>query len=328
MANEIQASQMTEYLGRIYQMEKELYQIERVESWIKRWIKNCKNPKMKQHVEVPTKYRYNLLDFLIFGDAIGYYFGMTVIAAIFSCIVGGVCGGLFYEFFDGIRTGSLFAQRVGHGMIWGVVLFFLIHFIYVLIEDIKYTKEYKAERTHAEQQNIDIDSENNRNRTTLLQKAEVASKDLTKIINAKNAITSTLDRYYSINIIFPKYRNFVAISSLYEYFVTGRCRTLGVSDSGHEGAYNIYERELRENRIIAKLDQVISRLDQIIDNQQMLYSAIQECNLSINRIENNMKKSFDHLQKSSEIVAYNSSITRQNTEHLSWLESTRWVLNT
>ena len=37
------------------------------------------------------------------------------------------------------------------------------------------------------------------------------------------------------------------------------------------GAYNLYEQELRQNLIINKLDFVIDRLDTVIDNQHMLY---------------------------------------------------------
>ncbi len=43
----------------------------------------------------------------------------------------------------------------------------------------------------------------------------------------------------------------------------GRC----VAFEGHEGAYNIYENEIRLNVVIQKLDDVIQKLDQIQDNQ-------------------------------------------------------------
>ena len=45
-----------------------------------------------------------------------------------------------------------------------------------------------------------------------------------------------LERVYSKNIIYPKYRNLPALTSIYEYYVTGRCEEL----SGPYGAYNFY----------------------------------------------------------------------------------------
>lgn len=83
-----------------------------------------------------------------------------------------------------------------------------------------------------------------------------------------------LSEIYEKNIVFPKYRNLVALSSLYEYICAGRCDAL----EGHEGGYNIYETEVRLDRIVTQLDMVIARLDAIRNNQFVLFSAIQEIN--------------------------------------------------
>lgn len=60
--------------------------------------------------------------------------------------------------------------------------------------------------------------------------------------------------------------------SLYEYICAGRCSTL----EGHEGAYNLYETEMRLDQIITRLDKVIANLGAIRENQFMLFSAIQD----------------------------------------------------
>lgn len=90
----------------------------------------------------------------------------------------------------------------------------------------------------------------------------------------------TLLELYSKNIIFPKYRSFVMVATIYEYFCSERCSSL----EGHEGAYNILEMELRLNRIISQLDQVISQLEAIKNNQYIIYSAIQESNQKLTEI--------------------------------------------
>lgn len=102
-----------------------------------------------------------------------------------------------------------------------------------------------------------------------------------------------LQALYDKNVIFPKYRSFVMVASIYEYLCAGRCSTL----EGHEGAYNILEMELRLNRIIGQLDQVIYLLDQIKNTQYMIYSAIQQSNQKLGelisssqRMESNIRR--------------------------------------
>lgn len=117
------------------------------------------------------------------------------------------------------------------------------------------------------------------------------------------------------NIIFPKYRNLAAISSFYEYLESGRCTTL----EGHEGAYNLFETEIRLNIIITKLDEIIDRLDQISSNQIMLYNAIKQSNDNSQRVYKKILNSLQQTERHAEVIAYNSKITAQNTEFLKWL---------
>ncbi len=94
----------------------------------------------------------------------------------------------------------------------------------------------------------------------------------------------TLLQMYSLDVIFPKYRNIIAVSSFYEYLLSGRCDKL----EGAEGAYNIFESELRMNLIINKIDDVIKHLEKIEQHQYMLYSAIQENNKQVNQLSGNI----------------------------------------
>ena len=73
-----------------------------------------------------------------------------------------------------------------------------------------------------------------------LKKEEVQEK--------MQATESMLRKLYSKDIVHQKYRNFIAISQIYEYFDTGRCTEL----EGPNGAYNLFESELRQNIIIIK----------------------------------------------------------------------------
>lgn len=112
-----------------------------------------------------------------------------------------------------------------------------------------------------------------------------------------------LDQYYEKNIIFSKYQNLVAMCSFYEYFISGRCSAL----TGHEGAYNIFENEVRLERIVSKLDEVIAHLDDIKANQYMLYNTIQEGNrISQCLIEESIRQSqlLERIEDNSETTAF------------------------
>ena len=120
---------------------------------------------------------------------------------------------------------------------------------------------------------------------------------------------------YSYNIIYGKYRNFIALSSFMDYFMSGRCETL----EGSTGAYNLYEQESRSDIIINKMDIIINRLDQIADNQYYIYNKLSEINDSLRMISDqllvtNMLQVVEIAQLSEVIdntkqISYNTEVT-------------------
>lgn len=142
---------------------------------------------------------------------------------------------------------------------------------------------------------------------------------LQKTIAARNEL-------YAAGIIFGKYQNAVALSSFYEYLMSGRCEKL----EGTNGAYNLYESEVRANRVIEQLDTVIDSLEQIKSNQYMMYSAmcsmkkeLTQLNDTMNNaltaiysIENSASDAVIQLEGISQIgttIAKNSDVIAHNT---------------
>lgn len=125
---------------------------------------------------------------------------------------------------------------------------------------------------------------------------------------------NNLSILYSLDVIYPKYRRLVPVCSFYEYLCSGRCNKL----EGHEGAYNIYEMELRQNIIIAKLDSIIYKLDQIKENQYILYTKLNDINKSVSLMYNTVTDQLDNIETNSYIMTYNSYIAAKNTEFLKW----------
>ncbi len=150
-----------------------------------------------------------------------------------------------------------------------------------------------------------------------LIKQEIAQAEelLEKLYHARNEL-------YAYDIVFIKYRNLVAISTFYEYIMSGRCETL----EGTSGAYNIYENEIRMNTVISQLSDVVASLEEIKNNQFMIYSAITEINLqlselnysmdsavkSLERIKTNtsdMNKYLSEISDNTKVIAYNTEAT-------------------
>lgn len=130
------------------------------------------------------------------------------------------------------------------------------------------------------------------------------------------------DKLYSYGVLYEKYRNFVAVSSLCEYLSSGRCDTL----EGAYGAYNLYENEIRMNMVICQLNQVVESLEEIKQNQYMIYSAIKETNSllealnsSTNEVINtlgeiklraaNMESYMSKIADNTQVIAYNTERT-------------------
>ena len=118
-------------------------------------------------------------------------------------------------------------------------------------------------------------------------------------------------------MIYPKYRTLPALTSIYEYLTTGRCTEL----SGPYGAYNLYEKEMRNDMIITQLNSVIDNLEQIKQNQFMLYKKLSETQETCREIENELGSiSFmtTRLVELNTINAYYNKVTALNAMAINW----------
>lgn len=128
--------------------------------------------------------------------------------------------------------------------------------------------------------------------------------NIKEIETQKAEVRKVLKDIYSVGIIYPKYRALIPISMFIEYFESGRCETL----KGHEGAYNIYESEVRQDTIISSLANISSEIGHLRERQYMLYSAIKEAN----RISSDMARYALDSANSSRRTAENAERTAQN----------------
>ena len=117
---------------------------------------------------------------------------------------------------------------------------------------------------------------------------------------------------HNTGIIYNKYLDFVAITTMYEYFASGRCNRF----EGPDGAYNLYENESRTNQIITKLDGISTQLEDIKQNQYKLYSAVNTVNKNISTLSDKMNIAINELKKANEIgqsIKENTAVIAYNT---------------
>lgn len=152
--------------------------------------------------------------------------------------------------------------------------------------------------------------------------ADILSKRLDEMRSKKAEMERDLKRAYSYNIIYPSYRNLVAVSSFYDYLHSGKCSTL----EGHEGAYNIFDMESRMDKIITQLDRISYQLENIRYSQNALYTIMKSSNEKLDRMQNSIHNSENHLLSLSKSAALtnsqleriecNAELTRFNTEQM------------
>lgn len=146
----------------------------------------------------------------------------------------------------------------------------------------------------------------------------IATSAVKKLNSPLAESKSALSKLYTFDVIFPKYRNLVAISTFYEYFASGRVTEL----EGPNGAYNLYENELRMNLIINKLDIIITKLDEIKANQYALYNELKDTNQIISGIQSDITelvRTTHNIEDATRITAYCAKVTAQNTEALKYI---------
>lgn len=188
----------------------------------------------------------------------------------------------------------------------------------------EYDKTYEELKKTAAELNAKIDASN----STLQKMYQVqheewrkSKDDALSLLNARKRESETVLRdYYAPDYIYPKYRNLPAITSIYEYLASGRCDEL----TGPNGAYNLYESELRQNLIINQLSTIISNLEQIRQNQFMLYQEVAKINATTYRIASEISDISGYtfeLTRLSALNAYYSAVTAANTSAIAYLNA-------
>lgn len=300
---------LSDYLHRVFDLEISVFQQRRIMSQLIYARDNVRVGQFKPIEEIETRSYYFQDDDYVIGICIWIH--ILWFLAVTVCVP--LCNGTFINnIYDAIVATGLkwyFSYAIA-AILLPIPVDIVIAFIVCVSHNHKYKEYvYKMERKNdvAKQHNQRIDEWRKSEKNKIICKTHEIEKYFEETKNV-------LEELYNKNIIYGKYCNMVAIGTFCEYFDSGRCTTL----EGHEGAYNIYENEIRQNIIISKLDDIISRLDSIEQNQYLLYQSIQESNQTIKDIGKELLSKVKHIEDSEQLQIYYSGIAARNTEALKW----------
>lgn len=306
---------LTEYFKTAFDLERSIYEQNRLINQTRNKINDVQHPK---YLEKQRYISYSWSDFET-------YFWITFCGAFVGFIIGFIVSFVKIGIWKSLWYTSGWGSAFKGALIAGI-LTLLATFLYEVYGNMQIPKINKE--TDAFNAMVDISNE----MTTETSNVQTAGLNalLSREIAFLNQTQNVLNQFYGLNVIYPKYRNFVSVATIYEYLASGICTELG----GPDGAYRFYEEELRAQRILAKLDEIIVRLDKIIDNQQMLAAAIRDSNrridqlgqsisYSISSINDNIENGIERISNNQQVGNFFGAISAANTSYLAKIERER-----
>lgn len=109
-------------------------------------------------------------------------------------------------------------------------------------------------------------------------------EQISELKKIQSSLKQALDKVYSVDVIYSSYRSMVPVVMFVKYLESKRCCGL----EGNDGAYNLYEQELRAEKILSTLENISSKLEVIMANQRELYDTFQEANRQLEMLNYNV----------------------------------------
>lgn len=303
--NKTTKASMINYLESIIELEKAKYEQEQIIANINNRISCLNNPKLNVYQSMPIRPEAEMST----PSLVLYTIGLTVALIIVLNL-------------PIISKISLITTAA--------VIFYIlciIVFISIFIEHLADIETYEGKCDSVAAENLRIEKDNNSIISENKLKVSKLRKDLNIINSSLKRTKSVLHSYYAINVLYPKYQNWVAVASILEYYQAGVCHKLEDVD----GAYNKYDQEVLLKTIICSLGDILANLEEIKNNQYLLYKAITGSNRNINYMMNRLLSNNEMIveavnQQGQTIsghlsaIEYNNTVMRLNTTIMSDFE--------
>lgn len=289
---------LLEYLTTVLELEKQCRTMRTAILNYDGWIRKLEAIEQQEEIRKP-------------GDKPVYDFRDSIVFFLMSVGLCGICG-CFFVFVANYLKGLLFGLfdwlfalvRWGGYAVWLLGGVLCIWSVVTVIQEIFDARKEFAKTQ--EQYGIDV-----ANRAEAIAQASEKKSgilvDRQILYKQYVATKKVLNNYYSLNVIYPSYRSIVPMAMFVQYIRSGRCDKL----EGHEGAYNLYESEIRQNIIITKLDVIISKLDQIAASQYDLQQTILQSNREIMRLS---RAQMQEQERHHQVVEYQNQQSIQTQQ--------------
>lgn len=310
MSNEIEklaysTELIKDYLGRAFALEKNIYEQTKLKDGIENKI---------HRVDEELDTEFSLI------EKRSYSIGGSIVCILLPIILL-IPLLLFYQFMKSPAGGApdwfLYLLLALAVVLCGISIAGIISLIRTLI----YVKAYNRE---AEKVNASNQSEFLRWRQEALAYRNDLVVEYDMVAAELKETEQALDQFYSVNVLYSKYQNMVAVSTIYEYLASERCYGL----TGHEGAYNLYESEIRLGYIIGKLDNIDQNIHEMKHGQQMLYRAVQESRQASERLlqqEIHNGKMLQDIRESARVAEYSRQQAADRLGHMQWLQEQTFI---
>lgn len=306
---------LQQYISNVKDLEISCYKQEQYINQLIHFIEKVKRPALFK-VNITQESDIEIISTYLLIGGIPFFFIGGIILEVIVCIV----FGLITEVIGEIKIISFLVGYFPPLLHFGCICS-AIWIVWWFIKRITQKRLKQKEQKYLDQDSHRINTENHQKNLTILNNTKKRVAMLNQELNRANityrCTKNVLEKYYSKNIIFAKYRSLIPVCMFYEYNISGRCNRL----EGHEGAYNLYEQEIRAQRIIDKLDKIIERLDEIESNQYMLASAIKNSEKEIGRLSyivQDQSNKLAEISNNTEVSAYYNRISAMNTSFMMW----------
>lgn len=292
----------------------------------------------------PTQrlYKYNLYEMpKISLDSIVFF--AVYMLSLFVGFASGVVGRYIYE--ESAVLINDFGTEVKTGILVGIIVGIvgcIIYYVYKVIEFKRLCKQTKADNTKIMKDtdeinnqivayNNQVENENYERKLKIEEELNYLNNQINCIKEVKKQTENTLAQFYEKNIIYPKYRDLIAVASFNDYLMSGVCSEL----EGHEGCYNKYDIEIRLNTIIYKIDEVLDNLDKIEKNQHSLYIEMKNCSSKLENIMEGMSSVVNEIENlrdqnamaietqknSNAVLEFYAEENARNIDDIKWLNT-------
>lgn len=290
----VDTNRVIDYFKKVILLETRKYALNKVINKL-----NKERIEGKSHKEKDFSYKFNKVGFgSVIGKTIRNFIISIVVIAMFHQYL---CESILRLPSDSDTIGIIALVFMGIGLLFTIFSF------------IKYSIQRKNENKKIENEKINYSNDVDKYNAEVDAYNSTLDTQRKDLVERKYAVNSQLkdtkellQKLYDLNIVHKKYQNFVAVATMCEYFETGRCNSF----DGYTGAYNIYEQETRQDKIISRLEDILYSLEDIKKNQFVMYCAIQNGN----NLANQLLKNTNELKQNADII-------KENTEMIKFLEA-------